>query len=305
MDSPHRPIKPGEADSLGQWNHPRPQLVRDRWTSLNGEWDFSIDREALWQKPSDVPWTRVILVPFAPEAPASGIGDTSFFRVTWYRRRIRVPEMAPDDRLHLHFGAVDYQATVWGNGLPLVTHCGGYTPFTVDLTPLCGTPEIDITVRAEDDPHDLTKPRGKQDWQLEPHSIWYPRTSGIWQTVWLESLPSTYISSVRWTPNLERWEIGVDLRTRGDRSDGLHIRLRLHTTPTGTIADDSYAVISGEVHRKIVLSDPGIDDYRNELLWSPESPTLIHAALDLTDETGAVMDRVCQLHSTAVDRYPA
>jgi beta-galactosidase/beta-glucuronidase len=294
----------GEPARDGEWGHPRPQLARDRWTSLNGEWDYAIDREALRQNPADVSWTARILVPFAPEAPASGVGDTSFFRATWYRRRIRVPEMASGERLHLHFGAVDYQATVWGNGWLVGMHTGGYTPFTVDLTQLCGSPEIELIVRAEDDPQDLAKPRGKQDWQLEPHSIWYPRTSGIWQTVWLETLPSTYIASVRWTPNLERWEIGADIRTRGTRQDGLRIGIRLDTAQ-GAIADDCYTVMSGEVHRKIALSDPGIDDYRNELLWSPESPTLIRAALELIDESGAVMDRVSSytaLRSIATQR---
>ena len=289
--SSHSAIEPGDDAGTGESGHPRPQLTRDRWTTLNGEWDFSIDRDGRWQKPADVSWEQKIVLPFAPESQASGIGDTSFFRVTWYRRRIHVPEMAPGMRLHLHFGAVDYEATVWGNGWPLATHCGGYTPFTVDLTPLCDIPEVEITVRAEDDPHDLTKPRGKQDWQLEPHSIWYPRTSGIWQTVWLESLPATYISSVRWTPNLERWEIAADIRTDGERQDGLRIRVRLHTA-TGIIADDTYTVMSGEVHRKIALSDPGIDDYRNELLWSPESPTLIQASVELIDGTATVLDRV-------------
>ena len=297
--------EPGSSWREGQWGHPRPQLARSRWTSLNGEWDFAIDRDGAWKNPGSVPWNRTITVPFAPESPASGIADTSFYRATWYRRRIRVPEMAPGTLLHLHFGAVDYEATVWGNGWLLGRHCGGYTPFTVDLTAQAhSSPEIEIVVRAEDDPHDRTNPRGKQDWQLEPHSIWSPRTSGIWQTVWLETLPSAYIASVRWTPNLERWEIGADFRIRGDQQPGLRIRVRLHTAKEA-IADDTYMVMCSEVHRKIALSDPGIDDYRNELLWSPESPTLIQAVLELIDDSGIVVDRVSSytaLRSIATQR---
>jgi beta-galactosidase/beta-glucuronidase len=102
-------------------------------------------------------------------------------------------------------GAGDYAAMGWVNGRCVGSHRGGYTPFAFDISFVAGAPEIEIVVRAEDDPQDLAKPRGKQDWQLHPHSIWYPRTSGIWQTVWLERLPSTSIDVDRWTPNLERW----------------------------------------------------------------------------------------------------
>ena len=95
------------------------------------------------------------------------------------------------------------------NGTLVCTHAGGYTPFHADITDALkeGGPQ-DIVVRAEDDPEDLAKPRGKQDWQVEPHSIWYPRTTGIWQTVWLETVPATRIRSVQWTASLERWELG-------------------------------------------------------------------------------------------------
>src|SRR5205814_5456149 len=99
----------------------------------------------------------------------------------------------------LHFGAIDYYSTIWFNGHVAATHEGGYTPITVDVTRLLrqGAPQI-LVVRAEDDPADLAKPRGKQDWQLEPHSIWYPRTTGIWQTVWVEVVPETRIGKLRW-----------------------------------------------------------------------------------------------------------
>ena len=119
--------------------------------------------------------------------------------------------LARGERLLLHFGAVDYQATVWVNGVRLAYHEGGYTPFTLDLTDVIreGGPQV-VVVHAEDDPQDLAKPRGKQDWQREPHSIWYQRTSGIWQTVWLERVSATYIAGLRWTSSLERWEVGLD-----------------------------------------------------------------------------------------------
>ena len=156
-------------------------------------------------------------------------------------------------------------------------------------------------MRAEDDPHDLSKPRGKQDWQLHPHSIWYPRTTGIWQTVWLERVPATCIGSVRWTPNVERWEIGFEARLDGERRDGLRLNVKL-CAGDQLLADDTYAVVAGEVHRRIALSDPGIDDYRNELLWSPATPTLIDAELKLWGGRGELVDTAAQLHRAALHR---
>jgi len=272
--------------------HPRPQLVRDGWRSLDGPWQFAMDPEARWTHPRSVLWERTIQVPFAPETPASGIGDTGFFRACWYRRTVDVPAYAEGERVLLHFGAVDTNAVVWVNGHPAGVHEGGYTPFAVDLSLFAPPGEpAEVVVRAEDDPLDLAKPRGKQDWQREPHSIWYPRTSGIWQTVWLETVPATWIGRVRWTPNLERYEIGVEAWLHGARRERLRLRVRL-SVGDRLLADDTYTVVAGEVHRRIALSDPGIDDFRNELLWSPERPQLITAELYLWGGRGELIDTV-------------
>src|SRR5215217_3157861 len=203
-----QPIAPGR-HSRG---YPRPQMEREQWQLLTGEWDAALDRDGIWRTADDVQWTQRIVVPFSPEVPLSGIHDASYFQAVWYRREEECPVLAGDRRWILHFGAVDYRATVWVDGRVVGEHEGGYTPFAVDLS-ACLPPDrgvVTIVVRAEDDPHDLAKPRGKQDWQLEPHSIWYPRTSGIWQTVWTEIVPATRIGAIRWTPNLERWEIGFE-----------------------------------------------------------------------------------------------
>ncbi|HET9210474.1 MAG TPA: glycoside hydrolase family 2 TIM barrel-domain containing protein [Thermoanaerobaculia bacterium] len=260
--------------------HPRPQLQRDSWTSLNGAWDFVIDADAHWRTPREVRWNGTICVPFAPETDASGIGDTGFYRRCWYRRTFEVPPLGKNERLLLHFGAVDWAATVWVNGALVGYHEGGYTPFSLELTDLLVDGPQTVVLRADDDPADLAKPRGKQDWKLEPHSIWYPRTTGIWQTVWLERVPATWIGSVRWIPNLERWEIGFEAWVEGEPRERLWLSVKLWASGQ-LLADDTYKVVAGEVHRRIALSDPGIDDFRNELLWSPEKPTLIEAHLHL------------------------
>jgi beta-galactosidase/beta-glucuronidase len=261
--------------------YPRPRLRRDEWICLNGTWDFAIDPEAVWSVPEQVAWPSTIEVPFSPETARSGVGDTGFYRACWYRRQFDPLELNRDQRLILHFGAVDYAATVWVNGRIVATHEGGYTPFESDITDfLTPTGPQTIVVRAEDDPFELAKPRGKQDWQLEPHSIWYPRTTGIWQTVWMERVPATRIGALRMTPSIEMWEIGLEARVDGERREDLRLNVKLSCRGK-LISDDTYTVTAGEVHRRIGLSDPGIDDSRNELLWSPASPTMIEVELRL------------------------
>jgi beta-galactosidase/beta-glucuronidase len=287
--------------------HPRPQLERAGWISLNGEWDFSIDEEGRCHAGEDVDWNARIRVPFAPETTASGVGYTGYFQACWYRRRFKPPDLQPGQRVIIHFGAVDYAATVWINGKQAGRHEGGYTPFNADITELLQPGIQTVVVRAEDDPHDLTKPRGKQDWQVDPHSIWYYRTSGIWQTVWLEVVPASSIGYLRWTSNVQNWELGFEARVDGLRSQRLLLAVKLWVGDN-VLVDDTYAVASGEIHRRIPLSDPGIDDYRNELLWSPSSPTLIQARLQLLDLNGEVIDTVYSytaLRSIAVqgDRF--
>ena len=279
--------------------HPRPQFRREQWYSLNGAWDFHIDPQCLIEAAAEVPWGRTITVPFSPETKASGVTDTGFYSAVWYRRQFRVEPLKPGERLVLHFEAVDYRATVWVNGKKVCEHQGGYTPFSADVTAALhgtGATQLDdaaqeVVVRAEDDPADLAKPRGKQDWRLEPHSIWYPRTTGIWQTVWLERVPATRIGYVSWTSDLTRWEIGFHARVEGAGGRPLTLALKLMRGQV-VIATDTYEVRSAEVHRGIALSDPGIDDYRNDLLWSPASPTLLDAVLELRDEAGNVVDTV-------------
>ncbi|HEV2295152.1 MAG TPA: glycoside hydrolase family 2 TIM barrel-domain containing protein [Tepidisphaeraceae bacterium] len=289
----------------GSRGYPRPQLQRADWTSLNGLWDFAVDKAALLTSPAAVKFNKRIIVPYAPETPLSGINDTGFYDAVWYRRTFDAPRLARDQRLILHFGAVDTVASVWVNDQLVATHEGGYTPFSADITDaLHGRGKQTIVVRAHDDSQDLAKPRGKQDWLREPHSIWYPRTTGIWQTVWLEVVPGTHINSIRWIPNLQRWEFDLTVGLAGPKRDNLRVRVRLRNKGR-LIVEDLYSFSGQEVRRKILLPDPGIDDYRNDLLWWPWAPNIIEAELELQDANGKVIDAVASytaMRQVAVQR---
>jgi len=272
------------------FGYPRPQLQRAAWTSLNGPWRFAFDPRRQWRKPGDVAqWPLTIEVPFPPESVASGIGDQGYHPACWYQREFEAS--AGTDRVMLHFGAVDYQAEVWINGQLAVVHEGGHTPFSADITELLSpTPVQQLTVRVRDEPLDLTQPRGKQDWQLEPHSIWYPRTTGIWQTVWLERVPETRITELRWTPFVDGFAIDIEATIVGGDLADLTMEVTL-SHDGRCLAHDAYAVVHQDLTRRIALSDPGIDDFRNELLWSPERPTLIDAHIRLL-RGGVVVDDI-------------
>jgi beta-galactosidase/beta-glucuronidase len=271
--------------------YPRPLLRRKRWSSLNGTWQFAIDADAVWSDPRSVEWTQNIEVPFAPETKRSGVHQTGLFSAVWYRRELVVEDIPDGERLMLRFGAVDYHTTVWLDNIRIGEHEGGYTPFSFDISELVRAGHRILTVRAYDNPHDLEQPRGKQDWELQPHLIWYPRTTGIWQTVWLEPLPSSFIDHVLFTPNMDRWEIAMHVTIEGRAQSPLSLNVRLQVGDM-LIAHDRYLVLGQIVHRRIALSDPGIDDSRNDLLWSPASPTLIDVFIELRDADGTVVDEV-------------
>ena len=298
-------------DGAGQWPetaapeidpaYPRPQLVREAWLDLSGPWQFAHDDADVGL---DEGWfdgrefDRTIQVPYPPESPASGIGDTGYHKVVWYRRECERPA---GERLLLHFGAVDFAATVWVNGRVVARHEGGHTPFTADVT---GTGPMVIVVRAEDDPHDLTQPRGKQDWQEQPHAIWYERTTGIWQPVWLEPVPRTHVSSLLWIPDLDRSVLRLRARIAGP-TQGLRLAVRL-TLRGQVLADDVYPATADVVQRDIPLDGARIHHERRAYLWSPEYPNLVEAEVRLVGPDG-VVDEVrsyCGLRTVgASDRH--
>ncbi|MFB7598731.1 glycoside hydrolase family 2 protein [Streptomyces sp. NPDC056160] len=281
--------------------YPRPILQRERWHSLDGVWDFGYDdgdvgeRDAWFAEDGAGAFDREITVPYPPEAPASGIGERAPHRVVWYRRRVAHEVLAAGvgERTLVHFGAVDHRAKVWLDGRLVAEHVGGQTPFTADVTGALrpGADEHVLVVRAEDDPADLAQPRGKQDWQDRPHAVWYDRTTGIWQTVWTETVPAQRVTDLAWLP---------------DPARGVLAEVTLASPPTAPLAVEIVLSRDGEVlaesttavrtpRSRIDLVVPalrnGID--REDLLWSPERPTLIDARVTVRDAgTSAVLDTV-------------
>ncbi len=203
---------PAWAEEIPRPEYPRPEMVRSEWLNLNGLWDFALDlsdsgeeREFVQGKCFD----RKILVPFAPESPLSGVGILDFMRAVWYKRSFRVPESWEGKRILIHFEACDYETTVWLNGRKVGEHSGGYTPFHFDVTAYLTLGENLLVVKAADDTRSGLQPVGKQCQRLHSYSCLYRRTTGVWQTVWLEPVSETYIEKYTVAPDLDNGEAAI------------------------------------------------------------------------------------------------
>ena len=192
--------------------YPRPQLVRENWLCLNGEWDFEIDNtlvgEELEYYKADS-FSRKILVPFCPESKLSGIANTGFMNSVWYRREVELLKKA-DTRTILHIGAADYETTVWINSEYAGNYSGGYSSFSFDITELVRDGKNVITVMCRDDIRSHEQPFGKQSPNYHSHGMIYTRTTGIYATVWLEEVPTAYIDYTKYTCSIEAGEVFVE-----------------------------------------------------------------------------------------------
>lgn len=197
------------AETVPRPEYPRPELYRENWLNLNGRWEFAFDFSDSGEeagRQTGRGFDREIVVPFAPESPLSGVGFTDFIPAVWYKKAFTIPEAWQKKRILLHFEACDYETTVWVNGQNAGQHKGGYTPFSFDITPLLKAGENVVVVRSRDDLRARHQPAGKQSSRLYSYSCFYRRTTGIWQTVWLEAVPEVYVEQVRFYPQKERGE---------------------------------------------------------------------------------------------------
>ncbi len=288
-------IDPGPvpAASAQDGSYPRPQLVRPRWVDLTGAWDFAIGADGA--QPGDVAYDRTIVVPFPPESAASGLEETGRLASVWYRRTFGPAEVAAtgwsdDERMLLHLGAVDWESTVWVNGAVVATHRGGQTPVTADITAaLRSDGPNEVVVHAVDDPDDVSILRGKQDWRDEPHAIWYHRTTGIWQPVWLEAVPATSLAALAWRSDVAAAGVELDVEIAGPVDDDTWLHVAL-THDGELLAEARTRVLSRAETVRLHLSRQTNGQQYEELLWSPEHPTLVDATVRL--ETGAGADAV-------------
>ena len=265
--------------------HPQPQFMRSEWQSLNGKWQFAFDDHdeglgAGWHV-AEAPFRRNIIVPFCFESRMSGIGDTSFHPVVWYRRQFEVPPAWKGRRVLLHFGAVDYRATVWVNGQAAGEHEGGNTPFRLEITGLLKPGRNTVVVRAWDPPEDRAIPRGKQYWEPKSRGIFYTRTSGIWQSVWLEAAGESWLEFVRIAPRLDG---AVTFHGRVARPQAglmLHVTVKSGDSVVaggaGALSDNKYVDAAAFV--------------RNPRLWTLERPHLYNVVFELKKD-GKTLDTV-------------
>lgn len=198
---------------------PNPQFRRDNWVNLNGTWSFQMDKEDNGAEKKYFERTSFdgsIEVPFCPESALSGIGHTDFINACWYAREIEIPENALTGRVLLHFGAVDYEANVYVNGQKAGTHKGGFISFCLDITDYVTAGKNTLVVHARDNTKDPMIPSGKQSMVTFSKGCYYTRSTGIWQTVWMEFVPRNYIKNFRITPDIVNGYVIVEADVVGE-----------------------------------------------------------------------------------------
>lgn len=285
--------------SIPRGEYPRPQLVRKDWLCLNGPWQFEIDGgdSGLERGVVNAELKGRITVPFCAESVLSGIGNVDFLNAVWYRRTVRIPESWAGKRVLLNFQAVDYDATVWINGQQVYRHRGGFTPFVCDLGEHAKAgQDVTIVVRARDNNRNL-QPAGKQSSTYENNGCVYTRTTGIWQTVWLEPVGRAWLGRPRFTPDLANSAIHLEQPLKGDRK-GLVLKATLKDA-RGVVASVQCAA-DKDFSAHLALTIPQ-DRVR---LWGPGQGNLYDVDLELIDASGAVVDKAASyaaLRSVTID----
>lgn len=257
--------------------YPRPQFERESWTCLNGEWEFSLDPGNSGEERGcfdpTAKFDRKITVPFCPESKLSGIGDKDFHHSVWYKRSIAITEEQLKSRVLLQFGAVDYLCTVAVNGKICGKHEGGYSSFSFEITSLLRPGENILTVHAEDEPRSGKQPRGKQSASYFSRGCDYTRTIGIWQTVWLEFLPSEYLREVRAVTDFRNGTVTFLATVDAEKVSG---SILTRISFEGKLVAEAEVAASAPITQYTV----SVKDAR---LWEPGSPNLYDVEYILKD----------------------
>lgn len=266
--------------------YPRPQFMRSDWLCLNGTWQFEIDQgdSGLERGLLHRELKNQILVPFCPESTLSGIGNPDYLNAVWYRRQVAIPASWSNKTVLLHFQAVDYDATIWVNGLEVARHRGGFTPITCSLAGIAKPgEEIVIVVRARDN-HRESQPHGKQSRLYANQGCDYTRTTGIWQTVWMEPVPDVRLERPRITPDVSRGLFHIQQRVQGYQP-GLAYKVVLRS---GTTQISEVSVPLGHDFTPTVdlpIPQPHIR------LWQPADPFLYDLDFQLVTSSGEILDQ--------------
>ena len=290
--------------------YPRPQFVREDWLCLNGPWQFEIDQgdSGLERGLLTRPLSDHITVPFCPESKLSGVENHDFLEAVWYRREVEIPSQWRGRRVLLHFQAVDYDATVWVNGQEVGRHRGGFSPFTCDLSDAVQPGEsVSIVVRARDNHRD-PQPRGKQAQTFGPRGAIYVRTTGIWQSVWMEPVAEIHLGRPRLTPDVANSVIRLEqpLVHRPAAAEQFLVAQRTGLRLQAQLLDAAGVVAEAKCSAELDLC-PQLElriPAERRRLWSIEDPHLYDVNLRLVDEEGGVVDEARSytgLRSVAID----
>lgn len=270
--------------------YPRPQMVRNSWTNLNGIWDFAFDDEDRGEREgwhTDFPeGKRDILVPYTYETKLSGIGEEAFHPVVWYRKEIFAEKSK--NRTLLHFEGSDYLTKVWVNGRFAGNHAGGYARFSMDITDFLQEGANTIAVRVQDS-ESCIQPRGKQRWKKENFGCWYVQTTGIWKTVWLEEVPACHIEHIKITPDLDAAKVKLEIRLNRAPQKTAQLACRILLDGRDVTAG-TFEMASESAGFELSVADPA--DPWHMAVWTPQNPRLYDVALRLeaegeTDEAGS------------------
>jgi beta-galactosidase len=299
LPRPAASTRPFESDLITEWGefltpqnawteYPRPQMQRSQWQNLNGLWDYAVTADSVTEIPNA--WAGDILVPFCLESKLGGVQRLLSDReALWYRRSIEIAKI-PAEKMLLHFEAVDYACEVFINGQRVGTHVGGNIPFAFDISNAVVTGQNQLVVRVEDDTLGYQL-HGKQ--AIDPQGIFYTQVSGIWQTVWLEKVPATYIEDVTVMTDAADGTITVRVDAI-DAAETAQIRVavfdsddqKTRTFTAGELLVDNPVAVASADLGTVTVTVPGAK------LWTPDSPHLYDLEISLLGDQGTVLDRV-------------